>query len=615
MLFKQLHKPLLTASLILWSTQPYAQEYLPEWLTEETVMGEASYTVIPTIETSSTHEVSTTLSTESFIDTIVSQNPEKAANAAFLLLEKGLYNQANTLFNRLQKTYLEDVALYGQSLIASQKGNFHKAFKTLSTIQPHNFDTSKIGDQLNTIALTQAQLYLALGNAEKSQQWLRRFIGNTATDEDRAHFSRIFTGLQTIHSPTEAEKLRVGILLPMSGELSTIGKDVYNAAQMALFERGIKSIFVYPHDTAGNSNYIESATNAALADGSQLIIGPLLAENTETVAALTRYQNIPILSFSSRKQAAGRDVYLMSYLPEEQAQRIAQYAADQGIKKVAALVPNTAYGQLMLEAFSSAAESLDMEFVRYAYYKPGASDHTEPLDILGQMNLSRENLKQEKALLEQEYAILGEAMEDVSLTRYKEIQHIDPESIVDFEALYIASNATDLPLLASQLAFYDMDASQIQLLGTGQWQDQRIFEKKGEYTRGALFTSSGQAEALTAFNARFEATYGYTPHPLAVLGYDSLQIVADVYNTEGANTLNYSDALSRREGFSLTSGPIRFHKNGLPERVYNIQKLRTRSSYTVQSAPQIMPPALPEPLNPLQQQASSVFDFFEGWEF
>lgn len=619
MLFKQTHKNWMTLALILSTSTVFAQTGFEDWdtmdmaeITDELQPKAAQES--PVLPQASSHNQPQIQQPATLAD-IVTQNPNKALDAAFNLVSKKMYTQAGTLFNILQKTFLNDAAMYGKGLILSQKGQFEDAYSTFLDITPQNFEQERIDEQLNIIALAQAQHYLAENNPQQAQQWLRRFIGNTATEEDRAQFSRTYTGLQTLENPVEAERLRVGILLPMSGPLKSIGQDVYKSAQMALFEQNIKSIFVYPHDTEGSTNTIEQATNNALKDGSQIFIGPLLAENTEVVSVMTRYQNTPIFSFSSKEEVANRNVFLLSYLPQEQAKRIATYAADSGVKKAAALVPNTPYGQLMLNAFSETAKDLDLELVRFASYTPGASDHTKALDILGQMDLSRENLKNEKLLLEQEYAVLGEAMEDVSLTRYKEIQTEDPSSIVDFDALYIASNAEDLPLLASQLAFYDMDASQIQLLGTGKWQSQELFKQKSDYTRGAAFPASGSPTEISAFTQRFEQMYGYTPHPLAILGYDAIQLLADIYNTDGAFVANYTDAITRREGFNLTSGPIRFNADGTPERVYNINKLRRSSSYTIEKAPKVMPPELPEPLNPMQKKASSVFNFFQGWDF
>ena len=542
-------------------------------------------------------------------------NPANVADAAYTLLEKGLYNQATTLFGVLSNTNLSDVADYGKALTLAQTGQFEEAYTLLSEIKAVNFTAERVHEEMNVLSLLLAQQYLIQGNTEQSQRWLRRFVGNTATDEDRAQFSRIYTSLQTLSHPAEAERLRLGMLVPLSGPLAPVGKDIYNAAQMALFEMGIRALYIYPQDTAGTAEGAKKATENAFKDGAQVLIGPMLAENTQIAAEIAQYHKTPVISFSSLEDVASRNVYLLSYTPNEQAERIAAYAADRGIKHVAALVPNTPYGQLMLNAFKKAAEKFDLQFMRSATFEPGTTDHSAALDILGQMDVSAKKLREEKAKLSNEYKQLGEAMDDASLTRYREIQQAKPESIVDFEALFIPATAEDLPLLASQLAFYDMDSSQITLLGTGQWQNQKLFESRMDYLRGSYFPGSGSAQDLNNFSARFQSAYGYTPHPLAVLGYDAIRMLAEVYNTEGGRLDNFNKALTRREGFSLTSGPIRFTPKGVPERVYNIYQLHNHSASVVQGAPQVMPPNLPVPVNPLKKKASSVFDFFEGWGF
>ncbi|RYE79125.1 MAG: penicillin-binding protein activator, partial [Hyphomicrobiales bacterium] len=72
------------------------------------------------------------------------------------------------------------------------------------------------------------------------------------------------------------------------------------------------------------------------------------------VGQVARGAGKPVIAFSSDSNVAARGVYLLSFPPENDVNRVIAYASAQGRKSFAALVPETAYGKVVEGAFQQA---------------------------------------------------------------------------------------------------------------------------------------------------------------------------------------------------------------------------------------------------------------------
>ena len=99
----------------------------------------------------------------------------------------------------------------------------------------------------------------------------------------------------------------------------------------------------------------KAAAAAVLADGAELIIGPLYSPNVREVGTLARAAGKPVIAFSTDTSVASRGVYLLSFLVENYVDRIVDYAAASGKKSLAALIPDNDYGRVAEAELQQAA--------------------------------------------------------------------------------------------------------------------------------------------------------------------------------------------------------------------------------------------------------------------
>src|SRR6266700_2646085 len=151
-------------------------------------------------------------------------------------------------------------------------------------------------------------------------------------------------------------QVKVGLILPLSatGNAGVAAQSMKNAAEMALAEFQNPNIQLLIKDDGGNAQGAQQGTQQALSEGAEIILGPLFATSVPAAAQLTRARGVSVIAFSTDSSVAGRGVYLLSFLPESDVNRIVDYSAGIGKKSFAALLPDNAYGNVVEAALKQA---------------------------------------------------------------------------------------------------------------------------------------------------------------------------------------------------------------------------------------------------------------------
>ena len=100
-----------------------------------------------------------------------------------------------------------------------------------------------------------------------------------------------------------------------------------NAAEMAIDEFSGPNIQILVKDDSGTAEAARVAAQQALDEGAEIILGPLFAQSVSFVGQVAQSRNVPVIAFSTDANVASRGVYLLSFLPESDVDRIVQYAS------------------------------------------------------------------------------------------------------------------------------------------------------------------------------------------------------------------------------------------------------------------------------------------------
>src|SRR6266571_3262767 len=153
-----------------------------------------------------------------------------------------------------------------------------------------------------------------------------------------------------------AGQVKVGLILPLSaaGNAGVAALSMKNSAEMALAEFTSPNLQLLLKDDGGTAQGAQAAAQQAIDEGAEIILGPLFAVSVGAAGQVARARGIPVIAFSTDTSVASRGVYLLSFLPESDVERIVEYATANGKRSFAALVPENAYGSVVEAAFNQA---------------------------------------------------------------------------------------------------------------------------------------------------------------------------------------------------------------------------------------------------------------------
>jgi ABC-type branched-subunit amino acid transport system substrate-binding protein len=339
--------------------------------------------------------------------------------------------------------------------------------------------------------------------------------------------------------------VRVALILPLSasGAGGAAARDLRNAAQLALEEFDDPAISLIVKDDRGSADGALNVAEEAVAEGAELILGPLFAASVQAAGQVARQNGVPVIAFSTDASVARQGVYLMGFLPRAEVGRIMDYTASQNRRNVAALIPESGYGEVAESAFRDAARRRDMQIVALERYRPGS-----PGDAVRRLGP----------------AVSGNA----------------PRA----EALFLPDTPDSLPGVARALAENGFDPGRVKPIGTGVWNDPDVLRLPA--LRGGWFAGPPQA-GFEAFTQRYRSRFGGDPVRIATLAYDGVSLAAALTRTQGDQRFAES-VLTNASGFAGADGVFRFNRDGSNDRGYAVYEVRDGQATTIAAAPQAL---------------------------
>lgn len=319
---------------------------------------------------------------------------------------------------------------------------------------------------------------------------------------------------------TRGTPVRVAMLLPFtnpSAQTRALADALEHAAELALFDSGNDSVLLMPRNDGGTPQAAAAAAAQAIDEGAEIILGPLFAPMAAAVGPVAKPRGVPVIAFSSDRSVGGDGVYLLSFQAENEVQRVVRYAASEGHSAFGAMVPQSAYGNIVRDAF------------RDAVARAGGSV----------TNIQSFAEKPES---------VGAPARAVATS--------------GADAILIAEGGVTLQAIAPALALNGADARTVKFLGTGLWDDPATAREPSLV--GGWFAAPAP-EAWRTFQARYRMVYKAAPPRIATLAYDAMSLVVLLSRGEPYQRFT-PQALTDPNGFDGIDGIFRFRPDGSADR-------------------------------------------------
>lgn len=340
--------------------------------------------------------------------------------------------------------------------------------------------------------------------------------------------------------------VKVALVLPLSaaGPGAVAAASLRNAAELAISEFQNPDLEILVKDDRGTPDGAREATQQAIAEGAELIIGPLFAGSVQAAGQVARQAGKPVIAFSTDANVASRGVYLLSFLAQAEVDRIIDHASAQGRRSFAALIPENTYGSVVEAQFREATARRGARVVAVERYASG----------------------QAEAAAQRVAPLISGAGAQA-------------------DAIFLADNAEGLPAVGDALAKAGMNPQRVKPVGTGVWNDPRVFGVAS--LQGGWFAAPDQ-NGFNAFAGRYRAKFGSDPARLATLSYDAVSLAAALVRTQGSQRFS-EEVLTSRSGFNGADGVFRFKPDGTNDRALAVLEVRNGGAAPISPAPKALP--------------------------
>jgi branched-chain amino acid transport system substrate-binding protein len=354
-----------------------------------------------------------------------------------------------------------------------------------------------------------------------------------------------------------AKPMKIGLLLPLGGfdQTAAIAKGMKQAVEMALFEANQPNVQLIVKDDKGSLEGAKIATDEAIKDGAEIILGPLFGRSVPGAATAARAANIPVVSFSNDHTITGQGIYAFGFSPAQDVERVITYAARQNKKRFAAILPDDAYGKIVERTFREAVARANGTVISIETYPAGAN------------------------------AMLGPTR------RFVEAAKSAATAGTPIDAVFIPGGSDVLPQLGPLLTYAGFDSSTIKVLGSGAWEFSTVGNT--EAFVGGWYPGT-DPQGWRAFSGRFVSAFGQAPPRMAAVAYDAMTMALSLASEPIGQRFTAAN-LNRTSGFTGVEGTVRLSQNGTAERALAILEVQKIGTTVIEQSPSALQPSANQP--------------------
>lgn len=349
--------------------------------------------------------------------------------------------------------------------------------------------------------------------------------------------------------------LNVGLFLPLSGKLEYIGNSLLNSAELSIFDNNKNNLFLNVYDTKGTTFGAIDAMNNAIKDGVDVIIGPLLSEETRAISDLAEKNDIIVFSLSNdQKLKNTTNVFVSGSILEQEIELLLSTLINNSITNFVAYLPNNAYGSLVNDILKEKLKAKDANLIKVDFYNATGEDQMFDNKLVSLVNSYKAS--EEYLAKYEENKANGKATEFL----------VNDEDKIKPQVLFIADGGNVAEKVGLSLYKFKekLDNPNIQLAGLSKLEgDKNVMENP--YLDKIIFVGS-DSEKYKEFEDKYYKVYKAYPTKVASIVYDLVNTVDNFFKKQNGVFAIDKEELLYPFGYNGIDGKFRFLPNGLVER-------------------------------------------------
>ena len=319
------------------------------------------------------------------------------------------------------------------------------------------------------------------------------------------------------------EKIRIGLLVPMTGKDKDLGQEIVKSTRFALKDINNKNFEIHLKDTNSNPNQTVKSAIEFKEMGVTIVIGPVFYKSLEY---LDEVQEITFLSLTNKNLDLPKNVISAGVNATSQLNTIKKFIEINEIKKTIFLIPNFDYENEVRKAIKQSKIKTSKQYV----YNTEPTKLTAQIEKITNYKIRKQNLKDEIKRVENSDLI----DKDKQLEKLKKIYTIGN---VNFDSVIISDFDESLKSVITSLLYTDVSPKKKHIITFNQWFDESLLKEKSIQP---IYYPSINKKNLDNFRIEFQKEFNISPNYLSLLSYDLVGLIYYLSikdKLENANTL------------------------------------------------------------------------------
>ena len=319
-------------------------------------------------------------------------------------------------------------------------------------------------------------------------------------------FLIIFSTNSNVNS--EEDKIKIGVLVPLSGENKEIGNLILKATKLALKDIKTNKIEIYPKDTAATANKALTSASEFLDLGVKIVIGPVFYESLSNLGKL---ENITFLSLTNKTINLPQNVISSGINATSQISAIKKFVELNELKKTIFLIPKIDYEVEVKKAINQSK----IKTSKIHIYDIEPTKLTQQIEKITNYKVRKQNLADEIRRVENSDLIDKE----------KQLEKLNKKYTigkVKFDSVIISDFDESLKSVITSLLYTDVSPKKKYFITFNQWFDESLIN---ETSLQPLYYPSINKKNLNDFRKKFNKEFNKDPNHLALLSYDLVGLI------------------------------------------------------------------------------------------
>ena len=350
-------------------------------------------------------------------------------------------------------------------------------------------------------------------------------------------------------------KIRIGLVVPLSGEYAFVGESIIKSVRLALNQINDERIEIVPEDSGANPIDTLRASKKLYTQGIKIIIGPVFNESSRYLDEL---KEVTFISLTNKIYGNPPNVISAGVNAISQLNTIDKFRKINEIERSIILIPKTHYRKEIDEALTKTELKLKDKF----FYD------TDPTLLTAQIEKITRYPQRKQNLLDEIKRI-----EDSNLNnKEKKIENLkkrDTLGGINFDSVIIADFDESLKSVATSLLYTDVSSTRVSYITLNQWFDDSLLK---ETSLQPLYFPSINKENYESFKSEYKDAYQTNANQLSFLSYD---LVGLVYFLIYSNDFNLDENIFyKKNKFKGKIGIFEIDKNVITHQLnfYSIDK-------------------------------------------